>query len=185
MTWQHLWKKTGLIWNVIHWNKKKVVIIIIDLNHWVSQPFFCLTHYYHLVFAFQETLISSLVFPHFHTKAINVFLAFVIALICVSELTLVRSLTTSIMFCNQYCRLFGLRMTLKTLVVLGFWRSLSYLFHGIFSVDLFHYSRMNPIDILGKRALKWDLCMVKMLYTGVSFTKTTLLHWIQFLSSIA
>lgn len=36
-----------------------------------------------------ETLISSLVFPQFPPKAINVFLAFVIALICVSELTLI------------------------------------------------------------------------------------------------
>lgn len=36
-----------------------------------------------------ETLISSLVFPEFPPKAINVFLAFVIALICVSELTLI------------------------------------------------------------------------------------------------
>ena len=181
MTWKHLWKKTGLIWNVIHWNEKKVIIIIIDLNHWVSQPFFCLTHYYHLVFAFQETLISSLVFPHFQPKAINVFLAFIIALICVSELTLVRSLTTKkynvlqpvlslVWLENDVNTATG---TLMTLVMLGFWRSLSYLFHGIFSVDWFHYSRMNPIDILGKGALKWDLCMVKMLYTGVSFTKTT------------
>ena len=53
------------------------------------------THYCHLVFAFQETLISSLVFPKFERTAINVFLAVVIALICVSELTLVRSPSTS------------------------------------------------------------------------------------------
>ena len=37
----------------------------------------------------QETLISSLVFPHFPPLAINVFLSFIIALICISELTLV------------------------------------------------------------------------------------------------
>ncbi|KAK2571249.1 Transmembrane protein 243 [Acropora cervicornis] len=37
----------------------------------------------------RETLISSLVFSHFPPKAINIFLAFVIALICVSELTLI------------------------------------------------------------------------------------------------
>lgn len=36
-----------------------------------------------------ETLISSLVFPHFPPPAINVFLSFIIALICISELTLI------------------------------------------------------------------------------------------------
>jgi len=112
MTWLGSTCERKLAWyEMLSIETKKKVVIIIDLNHWVSQLFFCLTHYYHLVFAFQETLISSLVFPHFPPKAINVFLAFVIALICVSELTLVRSLTRS-MFCNQYCRLFGLRMTL-------------------------------------------------------------------------
>lgn len=36
-----------------------------------------------------ETVISSLVFPKFPPHAINVFLAFIIALICISELTLI------------------------------------------------------------------------------------------------
>lgn len=36
-----------------------------------------------------ETLISSLVVPQFHPKAINVFLAFIISMTCLSELTLI------------------------------------------------------------------------------------------------
>lgn len=36
-----------------------------------------------------ETLISSLVFPAFPPKAINVFLASIISMICISELTLI------------------------------------------------------------------------------------------------
>ncbi|XP_068715023.1 transmembrane protein 243-like [Montipora capricornis] len=36
-----------------------------------------------------ETIISSIVFPRFPPPAINVFLAFVIALICISQLTLI------------------------------------------------------------------------------------------------
>lgn len=47
-------------------------------------------------FVLQETVISSLVFPKFPPHAINVFLAFIIALICVSELTLVSSKLFSI-----------------------------------------------------------------------------------------